>query len=95
MCHLQQAVTEQQLLSQQPSLPPPTSVEIKATLGLLRTEGIATIVRGHPALTKRSSNCMLLQDVAYRGILEKYTDWHLKIIANHSNRSPLDDGCRD
>jgi hypothetical protein len=67
--HLQQAVTD--MLSQQETpLPPPTFVEIRATLGLLRTEGITDIVRGHPALTGRTSNCMLLQDVSYKGVQE-------------------------
>jgi hypothetical protein len=65
--HLQLAVASL-LSSQEPPVEMPRDVEIKATLGLPRVEGIVDIVRGHPAFTNRSSNCMQLQDVSYKGV---------------------------
>lgn len=69
--HICRPVLKVLLGAQEPPIDPPDAVEIKSTLGLLRIEGVVDIVRGHPALTDRKSNCLSLCDVSYRGIIEK------------------------
>lgn len=47
---------------------PPSIIIIKSTLGIVRYEGVADIVRGHPVLTGRQHNCMTLDSIAFRGL---------------------------
>lgn len=47
---------------------PPGSIIIKSTLGIVRYEGVADIVRGHPYLTGRKHNCLTLDSIAFRGL---------------------------
>lgn len=67
--HLQDAVSVM-LGNQQPPLEMPAAVELKATLGLPRVEGIVDIVYGAPAISGRTVNCMASQDVSFEGEFE-------------------------
>ena len=49
----------------------PATVSLKAALGVTRYEGVAGILRGHPALPNRKANCLELDNIAIRGV---YTD---------------------
>jgi len=68
LMHLHEAVAKL-LGDQQPAVSITASVELKATLGLPRVEGIVDVIRGHPAITERKANCLTLCDVAFRSVL--------------------------